>query len=440
MTPSNTHRLMLVAIVSMLAASFSTVEAQKAWKVFGKANGTTGDDVISMDISGSTLWVATTYIDPGNPEADLEGGVSIMDPETNTFTTYTPNEGLPAVKVWATLIDGNKVWFGTPNGLCVLDTGKLATLEPYDLNKAFTTYTTKDGLVYDDVKCLAKNGSLLWFGTVSGLGSLDTSSMLWSSWPQKDGFPTKNIESIAIDGKYIWFGTTDGPVRYDTDSDRFESFRTPGETIGANVIPSLAVDDEYVWIGTREGLYALDKASSQWTYYGEDKLPDVWVSTIAIHDGEVWIGTRKGIAVLDKAKGKIKTIDDTKGLSHNDIRAIEFAGDIVWIGTGRGINRYDPGAKAAQLRQIILVVVLIVAAGSGAAFVKIKYLKPSPEELEERRKAAEVKAKRKERRRTGEAPWQVCKGVPSKDLCGRCKYNSVRAGKLHCSKYDKDLE
>ena len=69
-----------------------------------------------------------------------------------------------------------------------------------------------------------------------------------------------------------------------------------------------------------------------------------------------------------------------------------------------------------------------------------KLLKPSPEELERRRKAEEIRAKRKERRRTEKPPWEICNGVPKPELCGRCRYSSVKAGKLHCTKYDIDLE
>jgi len=92
------------------------------------------------------------------------------------------------------------------------------------------------------------------------------------------------------------------------------------------------------------------------------------------------------------------------------------------------------------MRQMTLIIGAIVAGVAVAVVAKVKFFKPTPEELEKRKQAEEIRTKRKERKRAENPPWQMCKGVPSKELCGRCKYNSVKSGKLHCSKYDIDLE
>ena len=418
-----------------LAITSPGAHAQKAWELYGKVNGMVGDQVISMDVSGSTVWVGTVYVDP-DPEAPLQGGVSLLDPSTGNFTTYTPNEGLAFVKVWDILIDGDKIWFGTPRGLCVLDTKKLAQLDPFDVKQAFTTYTPADGLVAEDVKCLAKSGNVLWFGTNDGLGSLDTSSMTWSQWHVEDGLPAKGIESLGIDGKILWVGTTDGLSKFDTEKGTFETIDIPVED--TKVVNCIVVREGSVWVGTREGLHVLDQASGKWTSYGEDDLPDVWVSSFGFKDDEAWVGTREGVAVIKGRKSKV--INEKKGLASNDVQAVEPVGDYIWIGTAKGLNRYYPGAAAAQMRQMTLIIGAIVAGVAVAVVAKVKFFKPTPEELEKRKQAEEIRTKRKERKRAENPPWQMCKGVPSKELCGRCKYNSVKSGKLHCSKYDIDLE
>lgn len=422
----------------VLLESFDVVHAQKDWELFGKVNGMVGDEVISMDLSGEVLWVASTYIEPGVSEAPLEGGVSLLDPATGNFSTYTPEEGLAHVKAWETLIDGKKVWFGTPRGLSMLDTTKLGDLGPLEINKAWTTYTTKDGLVEDDVKCLAKSGDLLWFGTFKSIGSLNTATGELSTFGTNDGLPFKGAQSIAIDGKYVWIGTTSGLARFDTDKGEFKSFTIVSDSLETNIINVVTIDDESVWVGTREGIFILDKTTEEWTSLEKEDLADV--QDIVISEKEVWVATRKGVAILNRAKDKWKIIDEKKGLASNDVRAIKLTDEYIWIGTAKGLNKYYPGAAAAKLRQIILIVVVLAAVGAGAVVAKVKFFKPSPEELEKKRKDEEIRAKRKERRKTGKPSWQLCGGTPQKELCGRCKYNSVKSGKLHCSKYDIDLE
>jgi len=411
----------------------SAAYAQKPWELYGQVNGMVGDDVVSLDVSGSTVWVGTVF-SPG-PESPLEGGVSLMDPSTGNFTTYTPNEGLAFVKVWDILLDGDKVWFGTPGGLCVLDTKKLAQLDPFEVKQAFTTYTPSDGLVAEDVKCLAKGGNVLWFGTNDGFGSLDTSNMKWSQWNVEDGLPAKGIESVAADGDIVWVGTTDGLSKFDTQKGTFETIGIPIQ--GTKVVNCVVVHDGSVWVGTREGVHVLDQSTGEWTSY-EDDLPDPWITSIAFKDEEAWLGTRAGVAIIKGRKTKV--VNEKKGLASDDVRAVEPAGEYVWIATAKGLNRYYPGAAAAQTRQVVLLVGAIVAGVAVAVVAKVKFFKPTPEELEKRKQAEEIRAKRKERKRAENPPWQLCKGVPSKELCGRCKYNSVKSGKLHCSKYDIDLE
>ncbi len=427
--------LCLFTIGVALAVSSPGYCAQKAWEFYGKVNGMVGDQVISLDVSGSTVWVGTVYVDP-DPEAPLQGGVSLLDPSTGNFSTYTPNEGLSFEKVWDILIDGDRVWFGTPRGLCVLDTKKLAELDPFEVKQAFKTYMPSDGLVAEDVKCLAKSGTVIWYGTNDGLGSLDTSTMKWSQWQVKDGLPARGIESLAVDGKIVWVGTSDGLSKFDTEKGTFETIQVPIQ--GVKVINCVAVHGGSVWVGTREGVHVLDQSSGKWTSYGEGDLPDVWITSIGFRDDETWVGTRKGVAIIKG--GKTKVVNEKKGLVSNDVKVVAPAGDYIWIGTAKGLNRYYPGAAAAQMRQMVLMVSALVAVVAVAVVAKVKFFKPTQEELEKRRQAEEIRAKRKERKRTENPPWQLCNGVPSKELCGRCKYNSVKSGKLHCSKYNIDLE
>jgi ligand-binding sensor domain-containing protein len=59
------------------------------------------------------------------------------------FENFTTANGLPDNHVFAVLVDGDRVWAGTENGLAVYE------------NHAWKTYTTADGLAHRAVLSLA---------------------------------------------------------------------------------------------------------------------------------------------------------------------------------------------------------------------------------------------------------------------------------------------
>ncbi len=430
----------LIMVALVLAASVALVYAQKVWEVYGRSNGMVGNEVISMDYANGDLWVATLWVDPDQEEPPLEGGVSLFDPKTGNFTTLTPEQGLANVKVWGMLIDGDNVWFGTPRGISVLDTAKLAELDPFNYSQAFTTYTTESGLAEKDVRSFAKRGKTMWLGTNKGISSLDLDTNNFTNYDPED-LPAPTVNSIVADDDYVWAGTTGGLVRLDPQSGDLKTYEMPDRGLGSDIVHVVRSEGNSLWVGTRQGLFILDKTGESWTVYGEDVLPDVWVTDVVVSDEKAWVGTIKGgMAVLDRSKDKWKIFNSKKGMASDEVRVIEPVGDIIYVGTSKGLNVYDPSAATKRLGQILLYVAIVVLAIGAVVGAKLTILKPSPEQIERRKRDQEAREKRKERKRTGPKPWEICKGVPKKELCGRCKYNQIRGGKLHCSKYDVDLE
>ena len=85
------------------------------------------------------------------------------------FDNFTTANGLPDNHVFSVLVDGDRVWAGTENGLALYE------------NHAWKTYTTADGLAHRAVLSLAldKRTGDLWAGTMGGLsrvsgGRIDT--------------------------------------------------------------------------------------------------------------------------------------------------------------------------------------------------------------------------------------------------------------------------
>ena len=75
------------------------------------------------------------------------------------FENFTTANGLPDNHVYSVLVDGDRIWAGTDNGLGLYENGK------------WKTYTTKDGLAHRAVLSLAldKRTGDVWAGTMGGL-------------------------------------------------------------------------------------------------------------------------------------------------------------------------------------------------------------------------------------------------------------------------------
>jgi ligand-binding sensor domain-containing protein len=92
-----------------------------------------------------------------------------------------------------------------------------------------------------------------------------------------------------------------------------------------------------LWVGTARGLARIDDAGVH-RYPG---LPSDDIHALrALSDHTIAVGTARGLVVLDE-QGRAHTIGDKQGLEGEAIWAIAEGPDALWIGTSRGLFRYD---------------------------------------------------------------------------------------------------
>ncbi|HGJ67088.1 TPA: hypothetical protein ENS27_17140 [bacterium] len=106
-------------------------------------------------------------------------------------------------------------------------------------------------------------------------------------------------------------------------------------------INAIAIDGEYVWVGTTNGLAKFPASAPERavTYTINDGLLDNDVLSLDICDGEVWIGTAKGLNRFNGTSFVKYTCED--GLLEGAIMAIDAGEDYVWLGLDSGIARFD---------------------------------------------------------------------------------------------------
>jgi PAS domain S-box-containing protein len=156
---------------------------------------------------------------------------------------------------------------------------------------------------------------------------------------------------------FLWFGTNgSGLFRYDGIS--IKSFKTGLDSISDNYIFALFEDSEgIIWIGTRNGLNAYNKQTGKITIFRHDPNDSnslshdafawgsrsIWESST----GDIWIGTMKGLNRYDKGDKKftryLHNPNDPHSLGHDIVYAgLEDSNGIIWVATlGGGLNRFN---------------------------------------------------------------------------------------------------
>lgn len=168
------------------------------------------------------------------------------------------------------------------------------------------------------------------------------------------------IKKVFCDSKgYIWIGGQRGVDRYDPKSKIITRIEHPALS-SATVFGVMEDHQHNIWLATWNGIFKYSRASDTLIHFDPAKtLPQEHVWTI-FQDSkhQIWAGTEgSGIVVFkEERNGDLSTVMHLKHdsssintLSDNRIYSIyEDQERNVWIGTGNGLDRYDPKTKSIK--------------------------------------------------------------------------------------------
>ena len=261
---------------------------------------------LSEDREGH-LWVGT---DAGLYRS--QAPLAVGDAGAPVRFIRVPNQPQPNVQARGILLgaDGT-LWIGASMGGLVRHRGGV-----------FTVFTTRDGLLHDDVRGVAEDRQgHLWVGTRGGLNRFQDGKFL--SYTEKDGLAHAAVERIHLDRDgVLWAATRRGVNRLDNGH---LTTITARDGLSASYVNALVDDDQgNLWMGCSKGVFRVRRqqladfaagklAAVESTAYGsEHGLTGTIFSggydgaIRRTRDGRVWFAMTRGVSVIDPARLKGK--------------------------------------------------------------------------------------------------------------------------------------
>jgi ligand-binding sensor domain-containing protein len=217
----------------------------------------------------------------------------------------------------------------------------------------FENFTTASGLPNDHVYCVLVDGDRIWAGTEDGLAVYENHA--WKTYNTKDGLAHRAVLSLALDKRTgdVWAGTMGGLSRI--SGGRIDSYTQLNSGLSNDVVYGVGVDGEDVWTATAAGASRLNLHTGQWTLYNERNTPmaEIWVYAVSATPSKVYYAVwGSGILEYDQKTGRWDKYDDPdgenemvlfkdQGLIHEIVTSVSYVDKILWVATYFGDSQYD---------------------------------------------------------------------------------------------------
>jgi ligand-binding sensor domain-containing protein len=214
-------------------------------------------------------------------------------------------------------------------------------------------FTTANGLPDNHVFCVLVDGDRIWAGTENGLGVYEKGT--WKVFRTRDGLGHQAVLSLALDQRTgdVWAGTMGGLSRI--SARRIDTFTQLNSGLANDIVYGVGVQGDLVWVATAAGAGRLSTRTGQWSIFNERNTPMYEIWTYAVSPGEdkvyyaVWGG---GLLEYDVASQRWKDYNDPdgetemvlfkdQGLIHEITTSVSYVDKIVWVATYFGASRYD---------------------------------------------------------------------------------------------------
>ena len=318
-------------------------ENTDSWGIIDSSKGLVADQIREVISGVDYMWVLYNQSWWENDDTVPASGFHRANRTWQVFRGHPESVGNNFSDVQET---AEFVWFGSEeHGISRYDKA----------SSSWTVFTEEDGLLNNRINypTLKADGNFLWMGSRSGLSRYDMRKDSWTVYTGRRALPSEVVHTVAVDSRYVYCGTNQGARRYDKQNDFWLEKRIVEEPVN-----DLASGDKYLWLATSQGVTRFDK-SAHWTdlHEAENGLADTFVKVADVEGRTLWVGTDKGVSRYNtlsddpNAWETFRRADDVdtmllsqeyaNSLVDNRVTSIAVGNRYVWVGTERGISRYD---------------------------------------------------------------------------------------------------
>lgn len=307
--------------------------------------------IVSNDLVGvladqyDRLWVTSK-----------DSGIDVLDVSGEILLRFEHRESDPTSLSSNIIYDAFEdedggIWIGTQLGLDLFQ-------EDENNFRHFTRQNTE--LPSDIVSSIyqSREGKY-WIGTYYGLAS-GMPSIFTKIDTVNGGISSNSVNAFSEtnDGSF-WVATDDGLNRLKPGHQKFEWINeSTFPSISSPDVMSLLAAGNVLWVGTfNGGLNKIDIDAEESEFYKHSELDsdsigaDGVTSLLLTAEGQLIVGTfGGGLSIFRENTNDFETLTNTPGdgtsLSNNNVIALfQDSLGLIWIGTERGLNRFDPATR-----------------------------------------------------------------------------------------------
>jgi ligand-binding sensor domain-containing protein len=214
-------------------------------------------------------------------------------------------------------------------------------------------FTTANGLPDNHVYCVLVDGNRIWAGTDNGLGLYQGGK--WKIFRPVDGLAHQAVLSLALDQNTgdVWAGTMGGLSRI--SAGRIDTFNQLNSGLSNDIVYGVGVQGDFVWQATAAGASRLNTRTGEWALFNEGNTPmfEIWNYSVSVGPDKVYLAVwGGGLLEYDIKTERWKDYNDPdgetqlvlfkdQGLIHEITTSVSYVDHIVWVATYFGASRYD---------------------------------------------------------------------------------------------------
>jgi photosystem II stability/assembly factor-like uncharacterized protein len=272
--------------------------------------------------------------------AGTASGLSVLANGSTSWTTYTSANGLLSDDINGMYVSGSNIYLVGNSGLSISTDG----------GSSWSTYTTADGLGGGPIYGVYASGSTIYVGTFGGGLSISTDGgSSWSTYTTANGLGGDSVRDVYASGSTIYAGT-DGGLSISTDGGSSWTNCTTANGLASNVVwGGVHASGSNIYAATfGGGLSVSTDGGSSWTNYttanglASDEIHGMFVLGSTIYAATY--GT--GLSVSTDGGSTWTTYTTANGLASNLVFRVYDSGSAIYVGTEGGISISTDGGSS----------------------------------------------------------------------------------------------